>query len=75
MLLPLYAEQLCSVFDYLTVCYAYFSDDSALVRTYLIHELHCLDDAEDLSFFHLVADRNIRLRILRRRGIEYSDDR
>src|SRR5689334_25369526 len=68
-------EELLAVLDGLAVARVHGEDLALDVRLDLVHQLHRLDDAEDLALRDALADLRERIRLGRRRTIERSDDR
>src|SRR6266508_6049740 len=68
-------EQLLSVFDGLTVQGKDLDDLSFDVRLDLVHELHCLDDAEGLAFGDFLSHLGKGIGLGRRSAIERAHDR
>src|SRR5215510_7796777 len=68
-------EELLAVLDGLPVARVDRDDLALDVGLDLVHELHRLDDAEDLPLADPGADLGERLRLGRRRSVEGSDDR
>src|SRR5689334_9366339 len=68
-------EQSLAVLDRLAVLGKHLHDLSGDVRLDLVHELHRLDDAENLVLLDAVSRRSERRRLRRSRAVERSDDR
>ena len=63
MLQRLYQEQGLPIFDRLRIILADFHNLATEIRLNLIHQLHCLNDAENLALFNSLADLNITGRV------------
>src|SRR4051812_15193957 len=68
-------EELLAVLDRLSVLRIDADDRSVDVRLDLVHQLHRLDDAEDLPLRDAVADVHERFGFGVRRAVERADDR
>ena len=64
------AEQRLAVLYHILVVYKNCLYYAVIFALNFIHQLHCLNDAEDLSLFHGIACFNIRLCIRGRGAIE-----
>src|SRR5262249_22000713 len=68
-------EQRLPVLHGLRVLHQHGGDDALDLRLELVHELHRLDDAQDLALLHPLADLDERRRVGARRPIERADER
>src|SRR3954471_18311910 len=69
------AEKRLTVLNGFAVFRRDFGNDTATFGFDFVHDLHRLDNADDGVFGDLLAHRNVRWRIWRRRGIERPDHR
>src|SRR3990167_11236061 len=68
-------EERLAVLDAVPVLAEDPDDAAGNLRLDLVHELHRLDDAQDLAFLHDVALVHVRLGVRGRRAIERADHR
>src|SRR5229473_8255031 len=70
-----YRKETLAVLDGLTILNVDVDDLAVVFRVDLVHQLHRLDDAEDVALLHRRADLDERGRSRLGRAIEGADDR
>ncbi len=68
-------EERLAIFHGLGAFHQNLRDAPVHLRLNLVHQLHCFDDTQDLSFFHVIPFFDIGVGIGRRGTIERANDR